>query len=299
MVKCLIRIKTKVNVHLRMINHCYRDVKVRVLTLGPRLLGNVLGALPLIPALPESSSSSGISLSPYGQSLRVSESSHASSNYKPEHSIRQCGGREDKNRKEEFTDVSHKLFSDVLPTPEHDSTHDQEVRDPETVPTKESSLVQGGSHKSVQKNKLNTSGPKTAQAGQVLSTLVLVTLVLLLALLLLLIALTESQLDMPFLRDIRETPEFQQLHYAYFWLSPQKKGYSLLSIKNFLKSAKGARNLKIENAFPDLQLFIDSVKHFQRCAENEGEKSFTEQEILRLRKLVLKAKRQLENGEDV
>lgn len=71
MVKCLIRIKTKVNVHLRMINHCYRDVKVRVLTLGPRLLGNVLGALPIIPSLPESSNSSGISLSPYGRSHRA------------------------------------------------------------------------------------------------------------------------------------------------------------------------------------------------------------------------------------
>ncbi|KAF5907986.1 FERM domain-containing protein 5, partial [Clarias magur] len=71
MVKCLIRIKTKVNIHLRMINHCYRDVKVRVLTMGPRLLGNVLGALPIIPALPESSSSSGISLSPYGRSHRA------------------------------------------------------------------------------------------------------------------------------------------------------------------------------------------------------------------------------------
>lgn len=61
MVKCLIRIKTKVNVHLRMINHCYRDVKVRVLTMGPRLLGKVLGALPLFPSLPSSSTSSGAS----------------------------------------------------------------------------------------------------------------------------------------------------------------------------------------------------------------------------------------------
>lgn len=55
MVKCLIRIKTKVNVHLRMINHCYRDVKVRVLALGPRLLGKALGALPILPSLPSSS----------------------------------------------------------------------------------------------------------------------------------------------------------------------------------------------------------------------------------------------------
>lgn len=53
MVKCLIRIETKVNVHLRMVNHCYRDVKVRVLSLGPRLLGKALGALPLFPSLTE------------------------------------------------------------------------------------------------------------------------------------------------------------------------------------------------------------------------------------------------------
>lgn len=51
MVKCLIRISTRVNVHLRMINHCYRDVKVHVLSLGPRLLGKALGVLPLYPAI--------------------------------------------------------------------------------------------------------------------------------------------------------------------------------------------------------------------------------------------------------
>lgn len=59
MVKCLIQIKTKVNVHLRMINHCYREVKVRVLSMGPRLLGKALGVLPLFPALPGGSSTSG------------------------------------------------------------------------------------------------------------------------------------------------------------------------------------------------------------------------------------------------
>ncbi|KAK3544898.1 hypothetical protein QTP86_028506 [Hemibagrus guttatus] len=134
MVKCLIRIKTKVNVHLRMINHCYRDVKVRVLTLGPRLLGNVLGALPIIPSLPESSSSSGISLSPFGQSLRATDSSHVNSHSMPEHSISRStsllstrySGPEGRNGEARFTEESHKPSSDVLPTPEFNSTHDQE-----------------------------------------------------------------------------------------------------------------------------------------------------------------------------
>ncbi len=73
----------------------------------------------------------------------------------------------------------------------------------------------------------------------------------------------------------------------------------MLSIKNFLKNTKGARNLKIESVFPDLQLFIDSVKNLQKCSESEGEKGFTDQKIYRLRKFVLKAKRQLEDGEYV
>ncbi|XP_051983449.1 FERM domain-containing protein 5-like [Xyrauchen texanus] len=49
-----------------------------------------------------------------------------------------------------------------------------------------------------------------------LAHLFLVTLALLFALLLLLIALTESELDLAFFRDIRRTPEFQQFHYEYF-----------------------------------------------------------------------------------
>uniref|UniRef100_A0A8C9TSB3 FERM domain-containing protein 5 n=1 Tax=Scleropages formosus TaxID=113540 RepID=A0A8C9TSB3_SCLFO len=46
--------------------------------------------------------------------------------------------------------------------------------------------------------------------------LLLVTVGLLFVLLLLLIALTESDLDIAFLRDIRQTPEFEQFHYEYF-----------------------------------------------------------------------------------
>nr|XP_032807237.1 uncharacterized protein LOC116940938 isoform X2 [Petromyzon marinus] len=51
MVKCLVKIRTKVNVHLRMVNHCYRDVRVRVLSLGPRILRRAIGGMPFLPAL--------------------------------------------------------------------------------------------------------------------------------------------------------------------------------------------------------------------------------------------------------
>lgn len=46
--------------------------------------------------------------------------------------------------------------------------------------------------------------------------LLLVTVGLLFVLLLLLIILTESDLDVAFFRDIRQTPEFEQFHYQYF-----------------------------------------------------------------------------------
>lgn len=46
--------------------------------------------------------------------------------------------------------------------------------------------------------------------------LLLVTIGLLFVLLFLLIVLTESDLDVAFLRDIRQTPEFEQFHYEYF-----------------------------------------------------------------------------------
>lgn len=67
-----------------------------------------------------------------------------------------------------------------------------------------------------------TGGAGGAQAEQVnkfvlsVLRLLLVTVGLLLVLLLLLIVLTESDLDVAFFRDIRQTPEFEQFHYQYF-----------------------------------------------------------------------------------
>lgn len=73
------------------------------------------------------------------------------------------------------------------------------------------------------------SGPEAAAGDSALSEveqvnkfvlsvlrLLLVTIGLLFVLLLLLIILTESDLDIAFLRDIRQTPEFEQFHYEYF-----------------------------------------------------------------------------------
>ena len=59
MVKCLVVIRTKVSVHLRVVNHCSGDVHIRVLRVGPRILRVGLGSLATIgsgPATPRGTS---------------------------------------------------------------------------------------------------------------------------------------------------------------------------------------------------------------------------------------------------
>lgn len=140
------------------------------------------------------------------------------------------GDLEDKNGE------AKKPSSDVLPAPEFQSTHDQE--DAGSV-----SSARGVSHRGREylmgKLKPSSDDIETQQAGKVigrLARLALLMLALLVALLLLFIALTELELDVPVLRDIRETTEFQQLHYAYFcpirrWLICTLRWIGVLLIK--------------------------------------------------------------------
>ncbi len=75
-----------------------------------------------------------------------------------------------------------------------------------------------GKHSQLEKTRPTQHGPEEGVNQFIcsLARLFLVTLALLFALLLLLIVLTESELDLTFLRDIRRTPEFQQFHFEYF-----------------------------------------------------------------------------------
>ncbi|TRY66333.1 hypothetical protein DNTS_024325 [Danionella cerebrum] len=236
MVKCLIRIKTKVNVHLRMINHCYRDVKVRVLTMGPRLFGKALGALPLFPSLPNSSS--GASSRPAGlESLR--DSGHST----PVRSVSngnsflrtQANGAEGRNAPAEFSEDSYSPSDSMLPTPVFSGDPSEQAplrhtNGPRSVQEEGGAALTSPNQARPQGSKLKGKRPlleksqpphpSPEQGVNVfiysLARLFLVTLALLFALLLLLIVLTESELDLAFLRDIRRTPEFQQFHYEYF-----------------------------------------------------------------------------------
>lgn len=245
MVKCLIRITTRVNVHLRMINHCYRDVKVRVLSLGPRMLGKALGVLPLYPALTgqESSGTSPLPSTPLpctppaqtsaapGLEL-LRDSAHSTPVRSVSHGEslipRSRSHADSSDGLAVISDQSYSPSDSVLPTPEH-STDASVTRYINGAPCsiEEERESEAGTPTEVESPAL---GAEAAEEGEsvlsdvekvnkfVLSVLrlLLVTVSLLLMLLLLLIVLTESDLDIAFLRDIRQTPEFQQFHYEYF-----------------------------------------------------------------------------------
>ncbi|KAI4830647.1 hypothetical protein KUCAC02_002263 [Chaenocephalus aceratus] len=264
MVKCLIRIKTKVNVHLRMVNHCYRDMNVRVLSLGPRLLGKVLGVFPLLPALPGYSSSSG-SAPGSGQSSRTPsrlavppqlhgchrpangaglESLRDSAHSTPVRSVSHGdsfmssrGSMMDSSEASTSAVISDEAYSpsdSMLSTPvaEHGmenplnrhlngAPRSVEDKESEAGASKEGQTAEFSSGRRAPR--LVKSRPAPPSDAEELNKFILsvlrlflVTIGLLFALLLLLIMLTESDLDIAFLRDIRKTPEFQQFHFEYF-----------------------------------------------------------------------------------
>uniref|UniRef100_A0A3B3QDC8 FERM domain containing 5 n=1 Tax=Paramormyrops kingsleyae TaxID=1676925 RepID=A0A3B3QDC8_9TELE len=252
MVKCLIRIRTKVNVHLRMVNHCYRDVKVRVLSLGPRMLGKALGVLPLFPALagqpgdahvlpgapaifPQYGVPAGLeSLRDSAHSTPVRSVSHGDSFLPRSHGVAADGSE----RASVIADEAYSPSDSVLPTPvaEHSLLELTAARQLNGSPCSieeekewEAGMAPGGE---AGEARLGRKPPSTATRTGAISSLsgveqlnklvlsvvrlLLVTIGLLFILLLLLIALTESDLDIAFLRDIRQTPEFEQFHYEYF-----------------------------------------------------------------------------------
>ncbi|KAG2471054.1 FRMD5 protein, partial [Polypterus senegalus] len=257
MVKCLIKIKTKVNVHLRMINHCYRDVRVRVLSLGPRIFGKELGSLPLFPALVASGDidhATGLPHS-YGEAYQsVGQPAHISTGLESLRDSAHSTPVRSTSHGDSFMPRSRSLLTDssegaaiisseayspsdsVLPTPvaEHSlelaiarqingapCSIEEEKESEAGTPTGNEAVEFGGDGRGWGSDGEagSTSMSEVEQVNKfVLSVLrlLLVTIGLLFALLLLLIVLTESDLDVSFLRDIRQTPEFEQFHYEYF-----------------------------------------------------------------------------------
>ena len=78
--------------------------------------------------------------------------------------------------------------------------------------------------------------------------------------------------------------------------SQRKKMFTVEKFKSFLQQTKNQHGLRIEEHFPDLNLFISSARLHMSQREESG---LTDQEVFRIKKLVLRAKRQLSSdGKD-
>ena len=69
--------------------------------------------------------------------------------------------------------------------------------------------------------------------------------------------------------------------------------YTVQSIQSFLLKTKNKKQVKVEDYFSDRESFSESVRHHM---SNKGEEGFTSQEIFRLRKILSKVTKELNDG---
>uniref|UniRef100_A0A8C2N2C9 FERM domain containing 5 n=1 Tax=Cricetulus griseus TaxID=10029 RepID=A0A8C2N2C9_CRIGR len=233
--KSLIKIHTRVHVQLRFTNHCLRPLSIRILRMGPRLQGRVLTTVP--PGLLGATSGQRHQLEHLQGLESLRDSAHStpvrSSSHGDAFLPHGRSSRADSNeRVAVIADEAYSPADSVLPTPvaEHSlelmllsrqingatCSIEEEKESEASTPTAAEVEGLGGELRALCQGH---GGPEQEQVNKfVLSVLrlLLVTVGLLFVLLLLLIVLTESDLDIAFFRDIRQTPEFEQFHYQYF-----------------------------------------------------------------------------------
>ncbi|KAK2505848.1 hypothetical protein MC885_019815 [Smutsia gigantea] len=225
----------EVRVELRLTNHCPRPLSVRIVRMGPQLRGRLLTTVPPGPLEATSGQGSRLerlqgleSLRDSAHSTPVRSSSHGDT-FLPH--VR--SSRADSNeRVAVIADEAYSPADSLLPTPvaEHGlelmalsrqingatCSIEEEKESEASTPTAAEVEALGGELRALCQGH---GKPEEEQVNKfVLSVLrlLLVTMGLLFVLLLLLIILTESDLDVAFFRDIRQTPEFEQFHYQYF-----------------------------------------------------------------------------------
>lgn len=72
-------------------------------------------------------------------------------------------------------------------------------------------------------------------------------------------------------------------------------GYTIEQIMNFLKTTKNQKNIQINEHFPDLRLFVRSVKAHMSIT---GQAAFPSPEVYRVLKFLQKAKEQIKLNDD-
>lgn len=71
--------------------------------------------------------------------------------------------------------------------------------------------------------------------------------------------------------------------------------YSFTRLRSFLQDTKGMRSVRVDDFFPDLKLFLDSVKLCMKNTDRTDQSIFSDQEVYRLKKLMLKVRSQIAN----
>ncbi|XP_044514387.1 FERM domain-containing protein 3 [Gracilinanus agilis] len=220
MVKCLVKIQTRRSLHLHMVNHCSNNIFVRLLRHGARITARNVG----IPLLREDDSTAPV----------ISSS--------PIKSLREYGdfSREHEEKiKEEPLAISELVYNpstSLLPTPvdedeidmlfdcpsrlelereDTDSFEDLEADENAFLMAEEEELKEARRALTWSYDIL-TGNIQVNPFVKSFSRLLVVGLGLLLFVFPLLLVLLESGIDLSFLCEIRQTPEFEQFHYEYY-----------------------------------------------------------------------------------
>ncbi|XP_072461386.1 FERM domain-containing protein 3 isoform X4 [Notamacropus eugenii] len=220
MVKCLVKIQTRRSLHLHMVNHCSNNIFVRLLRHGARITARNVG----IPLLREDDNSAPV----------ISSS--------PIKNIGEYGdlSREQEEKiKEEPLTISELVYNpsaSLLPTPvdedeidmlfdcpsrlelereDTDSFEDLEADENAFLLAEEEELKEARRALTWSYDIL-TGNIQVNPFVKSFSRLLVVGLGLLLFVFPLLLVLLESGIDLSFLCEIRQTPEFEQFHYEYY-----------------------------------------------------------------------------------
>lgn len=71
--------------------------------------------------------------------------------------------------------------------------------------------------------------------------------------------------------------------------------YPFTRLRSFLQDTKGMRSVRVDDFFPDLKMFLDSVKLFMKNTDRSDQSTFSDQEVYRLKKLMVKVRLQIAN----
>ncbi|KAL7884237.1 hypothetical protein AOLI_G00070070 [Acnodon oligacanthus] len=234
--RCQVKITTRHSLQLRMANHTARDVYVRLLGHGERISGSGLLAL-----------KDSVHLSPLKPSVTPEEveleerDNHVHELGEEELAVTGTGAEVERREQEveegeemgslTISDMVYSPCASMLPTPVEEGQGGVDFlfqspgrllkelhADPEMQAELEAERERELAREALRQSLCSSSSGRQQLGACIRSAarLVAAATVILLILLPLLLVLLESDLDVSFLQDIRQTPEFEQFHYEYY-----------------------------------------------------------------------------------